>query len=104
MFASTVDYKYVDRIVVGRMLLDNSLMRIMHFMKGELVSLNGFIKGVHQGYEGFKKHQKENKARNKDIYWNHNVTGHKYINHQGSLKLPNRRISRYLIELISSDI
>ena len=94
MFVPETDYAFVDRIVVGRSLLDNSLMRIMHLMKGELVSLNGYVRGVHQGYEGFKNHQRQSKARNTDIFWNHNVTGFKYINHEGSLKIPNRRISR----------
>lgn len=90
MFSSSVNYTYVKDIVVGRVLFDNCLMRIMHFMNGELVSLNGAVIGAHQGFDGFKAHIQEKKAGWSDISWNQNVTKFKYINHQGTLRNANR--------------
>ena len=77
-------------IVVGRVLLDNCLMRIMHFQRGELINMNNVVIGVHQGFAGFKTHLKEQKATWSDISWNQNVTRFKYIIHQGTLRLANR--------------
>ena len=76
--------------MVGRVLLDNCLMRIMHLQRGELINMNNVVIGVHQGFAGFKTHLKEQKATWSDISWNQNVTRFKYIIHQGTLRLANR--------------
>lgn len=96
LFTPNVNYTFVKNVVIGRSLIDNCLMRIMHFMHGELVSMNGYVLGVHQGFEGYKNHQMQMKAKQQDMYWNHEVIGKKYIIHQGTLRLPDRKICRVL--------
>lgn len=39
MFSNTTDFSSVRDIVVGRVLLDNCLMRIMYLSGGELVDI-----------------------------------------------------------------
>lgn len=61
-------------------------------MKGELIDLNNAVIGAHQGFDGFKDHLREKKAKWSDISWNQNVTKFKYINHQGTLRNANRLV------------
>ena len=81
-------------------------MRVMYLEGGELVSANKYcigaclglciVIGVHQGFDGFKYHIKAVKAKYSDISWNQKVTGFKYLNHQGTLRLCNRIVGKYL--------
>lgn len=100
MFSKTSSFTHLKDVVVGRVLFDNCMMRNMHLQGGELVDLNnvgrrrekllGVVEGVHQGHQGFKEHTKQSKATWSDISWNQKVTGFKYINHEGTLRIPNR--------------
>ena len=90
VFSRAVNFSLVHDIVVGRVLVDNCLMRMMDLSGGELVDVTLAVNGIHQGYMGFKSRYKKKNATWSDISWNQRVTGFKYINHQGSLQAATR--------------
>ena len=95
MFSNTTDFSSVRDIVVGRVLLDNCLMRIMYLSGGELVDITQAVDGVHQGFYGFKRQIKSSNATWSNISWNQKITKFKYINHQGSLLAANRVVPKH---------